>query len=97
MYRLKEIKIRENLSDEEVVKLALRKYRIAEDSINRWRIYRKSIDARNKSDVHFVYTIDVEFVNESLAIIKKEAPYQKLLEKRYHKKNRRIRTDTSNS
>ena len=61
MYRLKDISIYENLSDEEVFKKALKKYSIPEEMIKSWRIYRKSIDARKKSDVHFVYTFDIEF------------------------------------
>lgn len=64
MVRLKEIKIRENLTDEEVVKQALKKYKISENQIKSWQIYRWSIDARNKNDIHFVYTIDIELVDE---------------------------------
>ena len=71
MVRLKDISIRENLSDEEVVAKALKKFAISKEAIQSWRIYRKSIDARNKNDVHFVYTIDVEFVDEGHAEIKK--------------------------
>lgn len=71
MIRLKDISVRENLSDEEVVRLALKKFKIPEESLKQWRIFRKSIDARNKNDVHFVYSIDVEFVNNSQAEVKK--------------------------
>ncbi len=59
MYRLKDIKIRENISDEEVLLRALKKLNIPRNSVDYWRIYKKSIDARDKNDVHFVYTIDI--------------------------------------
>lgn len=60
MYRLKDIKIRENISDIEVFKRAIKAYGISESKVKRWRIFKKSIDARNKADVHFVYTIDID-------------------------------------
>lgn len=60
MYRLKDIKIRENISDIEVFRCAIKAYGISESKVKRWRIFKKSIDARNKADVHFVYTIDID-------------------------------------
>lgn len=66
MYRLKDIKIRENISDEEVFNAALKKFNIPKDKIKSWRIFRKSIDARNKEDVHFVYTIDIDSDDEKI-------------------------------
>ena len=60
MYRLKDIKIRENIYDIEVFRRAIKTYGISESKVKRWRIFKKSIDARNKADVHFVYTIDID-------------------------------------
>lgn len=60
MYRLKDIKVRENISDEEVYLRAIKLNNIPASKVKRWRIFKKSIDARNKSDVHFVYTIDID-------------------------------------
>ena len=60
MYRLNNIKIRENISNDEVLLRALKKINIPRNSVDFWRIYKKSIDARDKNDVHFVYTIDIE-------------------------------------
>ena len=112
MYRLKEIKIRENLSDEEVVTKALKKYAIPKDIVKSWRIFRKSVDARNKNDVHFVYTIDVDFVDDVLMSsftndgnndtrnnrsVAQCAQYDKLLKKRYILKGRRNSFTRNNS
>lgn len=60
MYRLKNIKIKDNISDDEVLLRALKKVNIPRSSVDYWRIYKKSIDARDKKNVHFVYTIDIE-------------------------------------
>lgn len=60
MYRLKEIKVRKNISDEEAYLRAIKANNVPISSVKRWRIFKKSIDARNKNDVHFVYTIDID-------------------------------------
>ena len=60
MYRLNNIKIRENIQNDEVLLRALKKFNIPRSSVDYWRVYKKSIDARDKNDVHFVYTIDIE-------------------------------------
>lgn len=60
MYRLKNIKIKENLSNEEVLESVLKKVNIPRSSVDYWRIFKKSIDARDKDNVHFVYTIDID-------------------------------------
>lgn len=65
MIRLKDIKVRKNLSDEEIAKETFKKYQISINSVKSWRISRKSVDARNKNDVHFVYTIDFEMVDDT--------------------------------
>ncbi len=48
MIRLNNIKVRENLSDIEVLKKAISKNRINPEEVKEWHIYKKSIDARNK-------------------------------------------------
>lgn len=62
MIRLKDIKIKEDISNEDILKLACKKYKI-KDIIN-WHIYKKSIDARKKDNIFYNYTIDVECKNE---------------------------------
>ena len=58
-YRLENIKIREDLKEEKVFENACKKYNVKNSEIEDNRIYKKSIDARNKEDVHYNYTIDV--------------------------------------
>lgn len=60
MYRLSNIKIRENLSNDEVIDYALKKYKIDKNIVKEVYIYKKSIDARDKNDILYNYSIDVE-------------------------------------
>lgn len=60
MIRIKDIKIREDLSEEDVLKTALIKNKIKIEEVQRWYIYKKSIDARKKNDIYYNYTIDIE-------------------------------------
>ena len=64
MIRLKDIKITEDLSDEELIKNICKKYKIKESDIKKWNIYKKSIDARKKENIFYNYTIDIELKNE---------------------------------
>ena len=52
--------------DESLLKSKVaKKLKIPEKSILSLKINKKSVDARNKNDVHFVYTVDVELEDES--------------------------------
>jgi hypothetical protein len=64
MIRLKNIKIKEDISNEDVLKIACKKYKINLKDIKNWHIFKKSIDARNKDNIFYNYTIDIECKNE---------------------------------
>ena len=57
MIRIKDVKIRENLSEIEVFKKALVKNKIKPEEVEKWYIYKKSIDARKKEYIYYNYTI----------------------------------------
>ena len=61
MYRLENIKIYEDLTENEVLKRACEKYRLDLGKIIKYTIYKKSIDARNKDNIFYNYTIDVKY------------------------------------
>ena len=65
MIRISNVKIYENISDEEVFNLIIKKYKIVKEFVNEWHISKKSIDARRKDDVHFSYSIDIDVKNEN--------------------------------
>lgn len=70
MLRINNIKIRKNISQQEIFELALEKAHVKKEDILAWHIARKSIDARKKEDVHFTYSIDIQ--------VKDEKKYKKL-------------------
>ncbi len=64
MIRVSNIKIYEDISDEEVFNLVVKKYKILTENVREWHISKKSIDARKKDDVHYSYSIDIDIKNE---------------------------------
>lgn len=62
-YRLENIKIKENLTEKEVLEKACKKYKINLSDVENNEIYKASIDARNKNDICYIYTIDVKLKN----------------------------------
>lgn len=65
MIVINNIKIRKDLSDNEVFEYTINKNKIKKDNVINWNISRKSIDARNKEDVHYNYSIALTLKNES--------------------------------
>lgn len=64
MLRLENIKIREELEVSDIVKYACKRYGINFSDVIDYYIYKKSIDARNKEDIFYNFTIDVKVKNE---------------------------------
>ncbi len=73
MIRINNIKIRKNLSNQEIFDYAIKKNKIEKNDVLNWRISKRSIDARRKDDVHFTYSIDVQ--------VKREEKYSHKFEK----------------
>ena len=66
MLRLSDIKIYEDISDDDVLNFAIKKFKVRKSDILDWYIVKKSIDARKKADVHYNYTIDIKVNDESV-------------------------------
>ena len=85
MLRLENIKIREELKIEEIVKIACKKNKINLNDVEKYYIYKKSIDARNKNDIFYNFTIDIKLKNEDKYKRIKKAPNEdklKIIKKR---------------
>lgn len=78
MLRINNFKIRKDLSDSEILDLAIEKNNLNKDDITNIFISKKSIDARKKDDVHYSYSIDFEVKNENSSKYKKFAKVKKL-------------------
>lgn len=65
MLRINDIKIFEDITDEQVLEFALKKNKVNIADVTNWHISKKSIDARKKDQVHYNYSIDIEVNNEN--------------------------------
>ena len=61
MLRLENVKIYEDLTDEEIVKRACQKYKIDYKDVKDYVFFKKSIDARKKDNIFYNYTIDINY------------------------------------
>lgn len=64
MFRINNIKIRKDLTDDEIMQIAVKQNHINLEDIIEWHISKKSIDARKKDDVHYSYSIDFKLKNK---------------------------------
>lgn len=64
MIRINNIKIKQDLSDDKLFEAVIEKYKIKKEDIIDWNISKKSIDARKKDDVCYVYSFDFKVKNE---------------------------------
>ena len=64
MFKLDNIKICKDLSDNDVFDIACKKYNINHNDVISWNIVKKSIDARNKNDVHYNYSFNISLKNK---------------------------------
>lgn len=60
MIRINNVKVYQDLEDEELLDYVLRKNKLNRSDVKSWYIFKKSIDARDKENVHYVYTLDLE-------------------------------------
>ena len=59
MIRINNIKIKENLEEEEIFKIVLKKEKLDKNDIKQISIHKKSIDARKKDDIHYNYSVNI--------------------------------------
>lgn len=71
MIRINEIKLSLEQEETELKKKAAKVLKINEKYINKLTIYKKSVDARHKDDVHFTYSVDVEIGLDEVQIVGK--------------------------
>ncbi|WFA08205.1 NAD(P)/FAD-dependent oxidoreductase [Tissierella sp. Yu-01] len=64
MLRVPEIKLSLDQDEKSIKKEIAKKLHISEETIKDYRIFKKSIDARKKNDVHFVYAVDIDVEDE---------------------------------
>lgn len=73
MIRIGNLKAPLDMEAELPLLLALKKLKADRSAVTSWRVSKKSVDARDKGDVHFVLSVDVQLKNED-NILKKLKP-----------------------
>ncbi len=68
MIRVANIKMPLDGNEESLLKAALKKLQADRSQVKNWRVSKKSVDARDKGDVHFVLSVDVTPRNEDAVL-----------------------------
>ena len=84
MIRINEIKLSLEEDEKELNKKAAKILRINEKYIKTLTIFKKSVDARKKDDIHFTYSVDVEISLDKNQIVSKCKSNKVMLTKPYH-------------
>lgn len=74
MIRIQQLKLPVSHTDEQLMEKIAKTLGVKPEKIQKYKIRKESIDARKKSDIHYVYTLDVEVKNESSILHKKKHP-----------------------
>ena len=56
-------------ADAQALRLAMKRLRLRENQVKSLRVAKRSVDARDKGDVHFVYAVDVEIAGDEAALL----------------------------
>ena len=64
MIRISNIKLPLDAEGDAPLREALKKIRADRSQVKAWRVSKKSVDARDKGDVHFVFSVDVSLPHE---------------------------------
>lgn len=80
MLRIGQLKLVPSHTEQELRDKIAKTLRISKDEIKSYRIRKKSIDARKKPDLYYVYTVDVE-VTDEIQVLKRQRGNQVTLTK----------------
>ena len=65
MLRLDNLNLPLSYTQEELTALVLRKLKLSPERLTRLTLVKKSVDARNKADIHFVLSVDAQVKDEA--------------------------------
>ena len=68
MLRIGGVRLPLDGKEEDILPLALKKCRLPREQIVSWHISKKSVDARDKNDVHFVLSVDIRCRDEGACL-----------------------------
>ena len=70
MLRLTEVKLSLDHAEDDLPAAIVKRLGIALEDLLNYTIFRRAIDARKRSTIHFIYTLDVEVADESYVLNK---------------------------
>ena len=70
MYRIHQIKLRPEEPESSILSKICKKTGLRAEDVTEWEIVRESLDARDKSDIRWVYSVDFDIRHRA-------EPYQK--------------------
>lgn len=79
MIKISQIRLGLNADEADLPELAAAKLRLSPRKIRAWHIVQKSVDARKKDDVHFVYALALELAPAEERALLKDSRRRKLL------------------
>lgn len=79
MLRVSNIRVPLDFDFAELENFCLKKFRISPDNLISAELSKKSVDARKKSDVHFIISVDLELKNEKSVRIKNAVKTEKFV------------------
>ena len=65
MLKIDNLKIYDDYDENEIINIALKKYKIKGEDVTNSYILKKSIDARNKNNIYYNYSLCIEVKNEN--------------------------------
>ena len=71
MIRINNIKLKLDYTDSDIRQAVQKELRIQANAVDNISLYRRSIDARHKNDVHYIATIDVELNSNENTVLSK--------------------------
>lgn len=83
MLRISQLKIQADHTEEQLRKKLIKSAQIKEKELKYYSIRKRSLDARKKPDLYYVYTIDFSTENEKLTIERSKGKVKKYIEKKY--------------
>ena len=81
MIRLSNVKLPLGYNDDDILSACVRELRIPREAIRSAALFRRSVDARHKDDIHYVTSVDVHLnINEKAALSKSRSKNAAIVE-----------------
>lgn len=95
MIRINNLRLSPNYKEDELIKKIVKELNCKKDEIVSYELFKLSIDARKKSDVHFLATVDVKVKNENSTL--KRTKSKKVSESKIYKYEQPICKNSSSN